>query len=50
MDIINIILDSLALIIGLIGLLVIFWGVVEGLTRFVQNNILRFIRSCAEAK
>lgn len=42
MVIINIILDSLALIIGLIGLLVILWGVVEGLTKLVQNITIRF--------
>ena len=42
MVIINIILDYLALIMGLIGLLVILWGVVEGLTKLVQNTTLRF--------
>ena len=42
MVIINSILDMLALIIGLIGLLVILWGVVEGLIKIVQNKALRF--------
>jgi len=42
MVIINSILDYLALIIGLIGLLIILWGVVEGLMKLIQNITLRF--------
>ena len=45
MVILNIILDSLALTIGLIGLLIILWGVVEGLMKLAQNYILRFKKS-----
>ncbi len=45
MVILNIILDYLALVIGLIGLLIILWGVVEGLVKIVQNNISRFTKT-----